>query len=147
VDLPIHGGQYYLVIASFLADSSYYNAQNVYPYPIPASFGELIAGAGWSWAPDTSFPPFTSQWVPEQAFGSPVAYYQTLVTGSVVEWLSIAPASGTVPAGQEVAVTVTFEPADTAPGYYGAEIAVRSNDPDEPEVVVPVSMRVVGPPN
>ncbi|MCK4236652.1 MAG: hypothetical protein KAX38_06005, partial [Candidatus Krumholzibacteria bacterium] len=81
VNVLLVEGMYYLIVASFEQSSYYYNQQNISPYPIPASFGELTAGAGWSWSPTFNFPPDLSQDVPSIAFRDPVAYYQMLVTG------------------------------------------------------------------
>ena len=98
VDVPLHEGRYYLIFASFDVWSTYYNQQNISPYPIPASFGELIAGIGWNWVPEIGFPPLPTQFVDSGAYGEPVAYYQTLVTGpGAAEWVSFVPDAGSVP--------------------------------------------------
>jgi DNA-binding beta-propeller fold protein YncE len=62
-------------------------------------------------------------------------------------WLTVAPASGTVPAGGAVDLGVTVDTAGLLGGDYGAGLVVASNDPDEPEVVVPVSLHVTGAPD
>ena len=37
----------------------------------------LLAGAGYTYAPYVVFPPFGYQLIPTTAYGQPVAYYQT----------------------------------------------------------------------
>jgi hypothetical protein len=64
---------------------------------------------------------------------------QTLVD---VPWLSENPTSGTVQPGDSVMVEVTFDSTGLIPGEYLATLRVMSNDPDTPEVNVPVTMNV-----
>jgi len=61
-----------------------------------------------------------------------------------VSWVSVAPTSGTTPAGGSSDVTVTFDSAGLAPATYAANLCVNSNDPLNPLVVVPVEMTVTG---
>ncbi len=67
-------------------------------------------------------------------------YGETIVTD--VPWLSETPTSGTVPAGESVVVEVTFDSNGLVLGEYGASLLVTSNDPDSPEVIVPVTLTV-----
>jgi hypothetical protein len=62
-----------------------------------------------------------------------------------VPWLSENPTSGTVAPGACTAVTVLFDSTGLAPGTYTAGLLISSNDPDEPEVTVPVTMTVDAP--
>ncbi len=62
-------------------------------------------------------------------------------------WLATDPQSGTVPPGSSVDVTVTVDATDLFGGTYEARLLVQSNDPDEPEVVVPVVLVVTGVPD
>ncbi|MBI3447292.1 MAG: choice-of-anchor D domain-containing protein [Acidobacteria bacterium] len=62
-------------------------------------------------------------------------------------WLKAAPTSGTVPAGASMDVTVTFDASGLNGGNYDAELLVKSNDPDEAEVVVPAHLHVTGAPD
>lgn len=58
------------------------------------------------------------------------------------DWLSINPTGGTVaPAGDET-VTVSMDPAGLDAGTYEANLCIDSNDPDEAQVVVPVTFEV-----
>jgi len=64
-----------------------------------------------------------------------------------VLWLSVDIASGTVSAGNSVNIGVTFDATDLYGGNYDADIVISSNDPDEPEVRIPVHFHVVGVPD
>jgi len=61
---------------------------------------------------------------------------------SGVDWLSFEPDSGTVAPGGSSDVTVTFNAAELTEGTYEANIFVNSNDPDESQVVIPVTLHV-----
>jgi hypothetical protein len=144
INVPLIEGKYYLIGASFEESSYYYNQQGISTYPIPASFGELTAGAGWDWAPTTSFPPASTQDVPSFAFVDPVAYYQMLVTG---RWVDCDSTSGTISAGDSMLLEVTFDATNLNGGDYFADIIIVSNDPDEPEDTVPAHLHVTGAPD
>jgi hypothetical protein len=93
INVPLTAGKYYVIYAQWDASSNYYNQQAISPYPIPCSFGELTAGAGWATGsvPVYGSPPPSTQSFTAGAFGEPIAYYQTLVTGVVpVELTSFA---------------------------------------------------------
>jgi hypothetical protein len=60
-------------------------------------------------------------------------------------WLSVNPISGTVPPAGTANLTVTFDSTALAVGLYEGTLCVRSNDPDEPLVEVPVTLDVVIP--
>jgi hypothetical protein len=60
-----------------------------------------------------------------------------------VPWLLVTPISGAVAPGAESAPVVTFDATGLAPGAYSANLCVVSNDPDDPLVVIPATMRVV----
>jgi len=64
--------------------------------------------------------------------------------GAVVDWLTAAPASGSVPGGSNAEVTITANPAagGLAAGSYTAELCVTTNDPDQPLISIPVSLTV-----
>jgi len=59
-----------------------------------------------------------------------------------VLWLSEDPTAGTVLPGECQVVTVTFDATGMTPGDYMAYLFIDSNDADEPEVIVPVTMTV-----
>lgn len=62
-------------------------------------------------------------------------------------WLSSLPAAGTVAAGSSVAVPIGFDGTGLCGGAYGANLRVRSNDPDSPETVLPVTLTALDAPD
>jgi hypothetical protein len=84
-----------------------------------------------------------------------IVYYQTPVpcgaltygetedySVNVLSWLTASPVSGTVPAGESMDIAVNLSAVDMALGTYNATLSVYSNDPDDPEIVVPITMNV-----
>ncbi len=63
-----------------------------------------------------------------------------------IPWASVEPVSGATPGGAGFIVDVTFDSTGLAPGAYTANLCIQSNDPDEPDVVVPLTMTVQAPP-
>ena len=61
---------------------------------------------------------------------------------NVLSWLLAGPTSGNIPAGETMDIEVTLSAADMAIGTYTAELNVFSNDPDDPEITVPIIMHV-----
>jgi hypothetical protein len=61
---------------------------------------------------------------------------------NVVSWLSIDTHEGTIAPGDTITAEVTFDATDMELGDYFAEFAISSDDPDAPEVIVPVTMHV-----
>jgi hypothetical protein len=57
-------------------------------------------------------------------------------------WLDENPKSGSVEPGGSDSITVSIDTTGLAEGDYSAEIIISSNDPDEPEVIVPVTLHV-----
>jgi hypothetical protein len=62
-----------------------------------------------------------------------------------VPWLSEDPTEGTLLPGECMTVGVTFDSTMMDPGEYLASLLILSNDPDTPEVEVPVTMTVLAP--
>jgi PKD repeat protein len=62
-----------------------------------------------------------------------------------IPWLSEDPTSGTVPPGECVDVAVTFDSTGMAAGVYNGNLVISSNDPDTPQVTIPVEMTVLEP--
>jgi len=60
-----------------------------------------------------------------------------------IPWLSEDLLTGVVPAGGFQDINVTFDSTGLAPGTYTGNLLVDSNDPDEPQVVVPVTLNVL----
>lgn len=57
-------------------------------------------------------------------------------------WLLNAPTYGSIPPGSSETIAVTFDATGLTPDVYTANINLSSNDPDEPLVVVPVTLNV-----
>jgi subtilisin family serine protease len=147
ISVPLRAGKFYLIATAFEDATSYYNQQNISPYPMTTSFGQLTAGAGWSWQPYNQLPPAPLQFVTPDAYGAPVAYYQTLVTGSAIRWVSIDRKDGALAPGTSLDIAVRFDAAGVQGGDYDANVRVASNDPVTPEVVVPAHLHVTGAPD
>jgi PKD repeat protein len=62
-----------------------------------------------------------------------------------IPWLSETPTSGSVPPGECVVVDVTFDSTGLASGDYFAALLITSNDPDTPEITIPVQLTVLEP--
>ena len=82
MDVDLEAGMYYLIYAQWDVNANYYNQQSITPYPIPCSFGELVGGVGWDWAPTYAVPPSATQ-LSVGLEGTGVAYYQTIVTDDI----------------------------------------------------------------
>ncbi len=64
-----------------------------------------------------------------------------------VPWLTQTPPGGLMVGGSSGVVAVCADPSGLAPGSYPVDLVFESNDPDEPEVVVAVTLTVEGPPD
>ena len=71
-------------------------------------------------------------------------YNVITLTSQKSTWLSVEPIQGAVPPGSSADVTVTFDAANLAEGSYTGNIVVHSNDPDEPQIIVPAALTVGG---
>ena len=71
-----------MIYALFDVSGNYWNEQNMTPYPIDCSFGQLISGVGWQWSPVYANPPNPTE-TPTEIELSGVAYYQTIVTDDI----------------------------------------------------------------
>ena len=63
-------------------------------------------------------------------------------TPSDIPWATVDPISGTTVPGGSVPVDVTFDSTGLADGTYTADLCIESNDPDEPYVIVPLTLIV-----
>lgn len=66
--------------------------------------------------------------------------------GTPVNWLSLDPLAGTVLVGGNTDVTVSFDSTGLPSGTYTTTICVDSDDPDEPQVIVDVTLNIADPP-
>jgi len=69
----------------------------------------------------------------------------SLSESPAASWLAEAPASGSVPPGDSVSVSVTFNSAGLAPGTYRTTLRLTSNCPANPTVDIPVELEVLAP--
>jgi len=60
-----------------------------------------------------------------------------------LNWVNVSPMSGTTAPGSSDEVTVVFDASGLAPGQHTGELCVSSDAPDNPEVVVELSLTVV----
>lgn len=65
------------------------------------------------------------------------------LTTADIPWLSEDPVEGTVPADSTATVAVTFNSTGLAIGDYFANLLVKTQDPANPTITVPVTMHVV----
>lgn len=81
--------------------------------------------------------------------GNDLAELQAVVDRAVplTRWLSVAPETLVVPPGGHRDLAVSFDATGMLGGHYRADVSIRSNDPDEEDVRIPVHLRVLGVPN
>ena len=89
--------------------------------------------SGAAWVPmHVANPTLTANWnIRAVAEGTPMSGFITL-----------NPASGQINSGNTTDVTVTFNASNMNPGVYAANVVVNSNDPVNPQKLVPVSLTV-----
>jgi hypothetical protein len=68
--------------------------------------------------------------------GSGVSYTRV----ETVPWLSAAPTFNTITGGNEDIITMTFNTTNTGAGVYTTAIVIHSNDADEDEIIIPVTL-------
>ena len=57
-------------------------------------------------------------------------------------WLSLETYSGSVPSGSPLDIDVYFKTRNLLPGEYTDRLQITSNDPDEPEIIIPVTLTI-----
>ena len=129
-----------------------YQASGVDPSDFPAALDQTATqGRSWvaAWSADPPTPPVLppdGMWGTIDSFGFPgnwtVRGYGESAAADI-PWLSEAPITGTLTAGQCVTVEVTFDSQSMAAGDYYGSLLISSNDPDEPLVTLPVTMTVL----
>ncbi|TFB12660.1 T9SS type A sorting domain-containing protein [Candidatus Marinimicrobia bacterium MT.SAG.4] len=61
-----------------------------------------------------------------------------------ITWLEVNPAEGTVPQGQDLNVDISLNAAGLTQGDYVAYLSISTNDPETPQITVPVQLIVDG---
>ncbi len=89
----------------------------------------VSSGPGWQHLSDQGYP---DNWnIRAHLTGTPI-----------VQWLSVSPSSGTIAAGDSQDVDVNFDATGLDGGGYYAELVVNNNDPENPQMIVPVTLDV-----
>jgi hypothetical protein len=70
--------------------------------------------------------------------------YVACSSPSDIPWLNIDPISGTTGPGGSTSVDVTFDSTGMSAGTYNGNLCIDSNDSLEPQVVVPVTLTILG---
>ena len=65
-------------------------------------------------------------------------------SGPVPTWLTVTPAAGAVHPYSDTQLAVGFDGAKAPAGVHAARLTIVSNDPDAPQIVLPVSLTVTG---
>lgn len=80
INFPLETGKYYMLVASFQEACGYYLQNNISPFPYPVAFGEAIGAVGFSWTPQTHFPPDATLDPDAGAWDAPALYHQKLTS-------------------------------------------------------------------
>lgn len=68
--------------------------------------------------------------------------YTLVVDNNFNDWLTFAPQTGTIPGSDMMNIDVTFNSTDMEEGDYYADLIISSNDPVEPQIMVPCTLHV-----
>ena len=73
-------------------------------------------------------------------------YYGSIAAdeGGEAAWLAVTPRSRTISPGGQIGVTLTIDARRVVGGTYQADLVLSSNDPDEGEVILPVTLVATG---
>lgn len=66
----------------------------------------------------------------------------TLTGDPIIQWLSVSPMSGTIAVGESEDITLDFDATNLEPNEYYAELVINNNDPENPQMKVPVTLDV-----
>ena len=110
-------------------------------YPAGCDQGPMVpAKGGW-----ISFGDGTDDWYEIADLG--LNYNLNIRAGleplEAVNWISFTPGSGVIEPNINFEVELTFNALNMDPGVYYADIIIKSNDPIEPIVIVPVELTVL----
>jgi len=97
---------------------------------------------------DISLTPGNTYYIVVDGYGTNSGDYDIDVSKKIFSWLTLdnqASVSGSVIQGNPDVITAGFDPDGLSDGTYNANIVIDSNDPDESQVMVPVSFTVSTP--
>lgn len=97
-------------------------------------------GGRENWGAGCEFDPTGNLWV--ASMGNNMVYLIDTGLGPIVDWLTWRPASGVVPAGGSVAITVTADTSRLGPGTHDGRVTIFTNDVEYPLITVPVILEV-----
>ncbi len=80
----------------------------------------------------------------DQHYALAIASGASCVPPTEIPWISLDPASGNIPPGNNDEVAMHMDASDLTAGTYHANVCVGSNDPVRPMVAVPVTLTVTG---
>ena len=70
--------------------------------------------------------------------------YTLNVNSDFTDWLTIDPVTGNVAGQNSTDVNLTFNSAGMDEGDYFADVTINCNDPDQPQIIIPVHLIVTG---
>ncbi|HKQ98341.1 MAG TPA: choice-of-anchor D domain-containing protein [Candidatus Polarisedimenticolia bacterium] len=128
------GGRQYVAYGGYFGNSLYRYSIDLGTWTTSAIpfFNVNDGGIGWLPFPTAGF------YLVQGEGGSGFARYNTLLP-----WLTVAPSSGVVAAGQTVGLQVSFDARTLPLGRFTGSIGVATNDPVHPVLTVPVALDVV----
>ena len=62
-----------------------------------------------------------------------------------ITWLSVSPSQGAVPVGDSLWIDIHFNLSDLPDGEYEAQLTINSNDPETPQLIIPVYLTALSP--
>jgi len=74
--------------------------------------------------------------------GIEVLEFEIYITYMREDWISVSIASGAINPGEDKIIEVCLDATDLGEGVYQGNLTIESNDPDQPEIIVPVTLAV-----
>jgi len=93
----------------------------------------------------------TEQWAGNQVYcqdltisnhGNEVLSFEISITYIREDWISVSTTSGAINSGENKIIEVCLDATDLGEGLYQGNLTIESNDPDQPEIIVPVTLTV-----
>ncbi|MBZ0243943.1 MAG: FG-GAP-like repeat-containing protein, partial [Bacteroidales bacterium] len=75
--------------------------------------------------------------------GDELLSFEISITYLREDWITVSASSGTLDPGENTAIEVCMDATDLLPGLYQGTLKIESNDPEQPEIIVPVNLTVV----